>query len=673
MKPSLRSGSSIAVFRTIAAALAGLALFLPLSIFIEGKLLEEQKTKHLAELTPYGSNLSLMINTRLALANSLEAFVRAGRKDSDFRSKFNSFAEGLYVGNSGVRAIQVFPPEGLELVFPLRTNEKVAVGSLKALLADTRPEVVSDLAHAIETRHLTLSGPYELKQGGLGLIARKAIYDKDAFWGFAVIVLDIPPMLEQAGIQPQVGAGLLLALKDDKGKVFSGDPKVFDSSPITVPIQLPEHQWTFAAIPSGGWANTFGNTFNWFRFTGLLVVLLVAILVYVTSSHGVRLRAAVGQATEDLRDSEGKLKEAQVLGKIGSWEFDSDKKTISWSDQVYELYNRDPRLGPPSQAEEAAYYSPETAARIQEYVRLASGSDQSVAYDFDAIIPGKGIRHFTAIIGARKNSDGSVAKLFGTVQDITERKQAALEIESLNVNLERRVAARTAELEAANRDLESFSYSVSHDLRAPLRAISGFSRILAEEHSKALDQEGVRLCGIIGKNAENMGSLIDNLLEFSRLGRANLTLVPVNMADLVNSVFMDITTKESRERIEFSVGTLPEANADPVLLRQVWINLISNAVKFSKEREKSVIAIDCEMRAGIPWYRIRDNGAGFDMKYADKLFGVFQRLHGQIEFEGTGVGLAIVKKIINRHGGEIKADSRPDEGATFSFTLSKGA
>ncbi len=440
-----------------------------------------------------------------------------------------------------------------------------------------------------------------------------------------------------------------------------------------MPIKLPEHEWILAAMPQGGWSGTYSVTLGWLRIGGFLMAILVSILIYVTSSHGAELRMAVGKATAALLESESRLKEAQELGKIGSWEFDLTRKTIVWSDQVYKLYNRDPDLGPPTEAEESVYYTPQTAERLRRYTQMIIGQQGSIAYDFEAEIPGKGTRYYSAIMRAERDSSGSPSKLFGTVQDITERKQAAMEIEALNASLERKVAARTAELEAANRDLEAFSYSVSHDLRAPLRAINGFSRILADEHSAALDQEGLRLSRIISKNAEHMGSLIDNLLDFSRLGRASLMMEPVNMTALANSAFFELTTEESRKRVDFIAAGLPEAYADPVLMRQVWINLISNAIKFSRHRDRPIIRIDGETKTGMLTYRIKDNGAGFDMKYSDKLFGVFQRLHEQIEFEGTGVGLAIVKRIINRHGGEIQADSRPEEGAVFTFTLKKGA
>jgi PAS domain S-box-containing protein len=255
------------------------------------------------------------------------------------------------------------------------------------------------------------------------------------------------------------------------------------------------------------------------------------------------------------------------------------------------------------------------------------------------------------------------------LQTLADASGVAIRNVQLLEGLEQKVKERTADYEAANRELESFSYSVSHDLRAPLRAIDGFLRILVEEQGPRMDEEGHRLCGIISENTRRMGTLIDHLLAFSRTSKQEMELSRIDMEAMVKGLYIDVTTLESRQRIDFSLGEMPPALGDPDLIRQVWINLLSNAVKFSAQRAQPVIRVEGELRDGMVEYSIRDNGAGFDMKFADRLFGVFQRLHSQQDFEGTGVGLALVQRIIVRHGGTIRAEAEPDKGATFRFTL----
>jgi signal transduction histidine kinase len=254
-------------------------------------------------------------------------------------------------------------------------------------------------------------------------------------------------------------------------------------------------------------------------------------------------------------------------------------------------------------------------------------------------------------------------------KDLADRAALAIDNARLLRDVEQLVALRTAELQRANQELEAFSYSVSHDLRTPLRAIDGFSRVLEEDHLATLDAEGRRVISVIRKNTQRMGQLIDHLLHFAQLGRQSLRLVSVDMTALVEAVVDEWRKAEPSRVLDFRLGELPSAVGDPNLLRQVWSNLLGNAVKYTRQRSPAVIEVWGQLDGAELAYTIRDNGAGFDPEYSAKLFKVFERLHTNAQFEGTGVGLAIVQRIVVKHGGRVWAEGRPGEGATFGFSL----
>jgi PAS domain S-box-containing protein len=261
-------------------------------------------------------------------------------------------------------------------------------------------------------------------------------------------------------------------------------------------------------------------------------------------------------------------------------------------------------------------------------------------------------------------------------REITERKRARADLEAatsqierMNLELEQRVQERTAQLNATVKELEAFSYTVSHDLRAPLRAIDGFSRLLFEDYYSQLDSEGRRLLEVIRNSTIKMGHLVDGLLAFSRLGRQAMGSSMIDMTELAREAFHEVRNGDEGRDVQFKLAELPPAIGDRLLLRQVFINLFSNALKFTRGKDPAIVEVGFHTEDDQNIFYVKDNGAGFDMQYVDKLFGVFQRLHAVTEFEGTGLGLAIVQRVVSRHGGRVWAEGRLEKGASIYFSL----
>jgi PAS domain S-box-containing protein len=355
---------------------------------------------------------------------------------------------------------------------------------------------------------------------------------------------------------------------------------------------------------------------------------------------------------------------------------DLDGMITSWNQGAERLYGYSAAealgrpvsiLVPPDQQDQPAVL----LRRIREGIRVEHFETERVRKD-GRTIP------VSLTLSPTRNRQGEINGASAIVRDITERKQAQEALQKVLAELEVRVKERTKELsetnqslQAANKELESFSYSVSHDLRAPLRAIDGFSRMVLKHYADKLDDEGRRKLNVIRSNTQKMDELINDLLTFSRLGRKEMVNASVNMEALVRSAWGELSLANPERSIQFSMNKLPHAMGDQTLIKQVVVNLLSNAIKFSKSRELAIVEVGAYPEEERNVYYVRDNGVGFDMQYYDKLFGVFQRLHSADEFEGTGVGLAIVERIIRRHGGKVWAEGKVGEGATFYFTLSR--
>src|SRR5437773_1505576 len=305
------------------------------------------------------------------------------------------------------------------------------------------------------------------------------------------------------------------------------------------------------------------------------------------------------------------------------------------------------------------FYPPEDVAQGKPEWELERAAREGRLEDEGWRVRKDGSRFWAnVVITAMRDKAGTLGGFSKVTRDLTEQRRAEAAIEKYN-----------EQLEAANKELEAFSYSVSHDLRAPLRAIDGFSRILLEDHAPTLTPEAQHYLNVVRKNSQRMGLLIDDLLAFSRLSRQPLNKQPVRPADLVRQCVDELRAEQQGRRVEIAIGDLPACQADPALLKHVWMNLMSNALKYTRKQEMAVIEVGSREQSGACVYFVKDNGVGFDMQYADKLFGVFQRLHRPEDYEGTGVGLAIVQRVIHRHGGRVCAEAAVNKGATFYFTF----
>jgi PAS domain S-box-containing protein len=396
----------------------------------------------------------------------------------------------------------------------------------------------------------------------------------------------------------------------------------------------------------------------------------------IASIAGISVPFICDWCVVDLINEDKKIKRVAVVHS------DADKK--KYADQFQQIFKDVPK-----EATEVYQVMLAGKSKIISVASTGYFQDKKFNNEFISILNALGISSFLVVpLKSRNNVLGAMTLVMKEatrhfdeedilfVEEIASRAATAIDnvmlyrdLQVINTELEQRVKRRTEQLEAANSELETFSYSVSHDLKAPLRAIEGFSRILLEEHAGDLNEEAKRLFNIVISNTSRMSQLIEDLLEFSKLTRIQMNRVRIDMMKLVKNVFNELKNFENGRNITLTLNNLSTAEVDPAMMRQVWINLIANSIKFTRTRDSAIIQIGTETSNGNNIYYIKDNGVGFDMKYSQNLFGVFQRLHRYKDFEGTGVGLALVERIVKRHGGRIWADAKLNEGASFYFTL----
>lgn len=406
-------------------------------------------------------------------------------------------------------------------------------------------------------------------------------------------------------------------------------------------------------------------------------VLISAELIYIEGEQCiigmVRDITELLQAKKALQDSVARLKETQRIGHVGSWDLDLATNRMSGSEEIYRIFERAQGSFGGAAEDFLKMVHPDDLPMMRAAWRKSIRARGICEIEHRILTPAGRIKHLHVRWEVEHDGHGKPLHMLGAAHDITEQVLAKEEIQRLNAELEQRVQARTAELQSANRELESFAYSISHDLRAPLRGIDGFSHLLAAEYGERLDERGRDYLGRVRRAAQRMGALIDDILELSRISRQELRRVRVDLSQIAAELIDELVRAEPGHRCDFVHAQGCVATGDPQLLRIVLQNLLENAWKYSAKAAFPRIEFGSEMGRCETTYFVRDNGVGFDMKYADRLFAPFQRLHRPEEFEGTGIGLATVARVVHRHGGRIWAESAPGKGATFHFTLGQAS
>ncbi len=378
---------------------------------------------------------------------------------------------------------------------------------------------------------------------------------------------------------------------------------------------------------------------------------------------------AARQAAEQTADV---LRVAQRLAGIGSWQWDTQTGVHTWSEEIYRIYGRDPAMPAAGYPEVSQYFTAESWTHLAATVDQALA--QGLAYECDAeVLRADGSRRWITTRGeATRGEDGTVAELHGTVQDITERMVAAEKIRQLNVELEQRVVERTAELTAANRELDAFAYAVSHDLRAPLRALGGFSQALIEDFGDQLHGEAKTYLDQISIASRGMSDLVEGILALSRSTRGELRRDAIDISAMAAQLLDEFARGEPGRQVKREIEAGLAVSGDRRMVEVVLRNLLGNAWKYTGKAPAAQIRVYAGEVAEQCGICVADNGAGFDMAHAGQLFQPFRRLHRQDEFPGIGIGLATVQRIVHRHGGEIRAEAKRDAGAKFCFALPAG-
>ena len=373
------------------------------------------------------------------------------------------------------------------------------------------------------------------------------------------------------------------------------------------------------------------------------------------------------QLNENLLRNEDLLDQMSEISKIGGWEYSADTKELNWTKEVFKIHGLDKEQAP-SLEESLSFFSPEVKGLVQRSYNNCVGRKEEFELEVP-FITAKENRIWVRVIGKPRIRKGQIIGMSGVIQDITSEKELKENLIKINEELDRDLAKKTELLKQSTQEMETFSYTVSHDLRTPLRAIEGFSKALQDNYAGILDEDGDRWLKYIVDNTNKMGVLITDILAYSRVQRSEIQEEELNMNKLLEEKFDEVKQFYREKVIKINVEKLPRVTGDRNLVGQIWLNLLDNALKFSSENEEIKIEVRGKIENEMCLFTVSDKGVGFDQRYVDKIFVIFQRLHGEDEFKGSGVGLAIVERIIKKHGGWVSAEAELNKGASVTFAL----
>lgn len=656
--------------------LAGLILGWHLSLRYQVGILAAARQDAESHLKTHGSILNVLLQHRFGLLAGLKSYSEEGLSSPvDHNGQtFRALAVGLCASASGVRNFSI-APEGIQkYVYPLEGNENVLGHDL---MHDKRPAVRAEVQRAIETGEVTLSGPYELRQGGLGLVARQAVYQQGRFWGLVAMVLDVPPILMEAGLNEEHEL-MSFVLQDQKGKVFFGDASILTKQPVSYQVPIQGHVWILSAVPINGWQ--VSPQILWLVYGGAIVLpILLAALAYLIIYRHARLEQLIVQRTKALRESKQHFEKIVAQSPIPMVIADAKGDIEYYNDRFIEVFGYTiddistaeqwwPTCYPDKDYRQLVQQSWSTAinAAAEKGVQIKPQEWTFIRKDGSA----RWVEFAMMPVG-----DISV----NAMNDITERKHAEEERASLN-----------AQLDAKNKELERVINVASHDLRSPLVNIQGFSGVLGDslrEILSILDAAGLS-SGIkaklaptiknsresiryINEGVSNLVALLDGLLEVSRLGIITLKSEELDMNMLMSNICGSLKFQCEEQGAIVKISELPSCHGDEIQINQLFANLIGNALKYSAADRSCIIKISGQKDGAHSIYCVEDNGVGIAPEFKEKIFDIFHQIDP--EGSGEGLGLNIVHRIVERHNGRVWVESEPGKGSRFYFSLLRAA